>query len=73
MPELKRYLLEHRELFIRALAGKLLSYATGRKLQESDRPALDRIAAQALPDPQFGNVVLEVLRSTPLQLRGLEP
>jgi hypothetical protein len=71
--DLKSYLLDRRELFLRALGGKLLSYGLGRKLQESDRAALEPVAAGVLAEPRFGNVLVRVIESTPFQSRAWEP
>jgi len=71
--ELKSYLLERRELFLRALGGKLLYHALGRKLQERDRPAVEHVAARVLPEPRFGNLLREVIGSTSFQRRVWEP
>jgi hypothetical protein len=45
--EFKRSLLDRPEPFRRALAEKLLTYALGRRLMPSDRPAIDAIVAHA--------------------------
>ncbi len=71
--DLKSYLLERRELFLRALAGKLLTYALGRPLRERDRPAIGRIAVRILPRPHFGNLLQEVVASDVFQRRVWEP
>jgi hypothetical protein len=71
--DLKSYLLDRRELFLRALGGKLLSYSLGRKLQESDRAALEQVAVGALAEPRFGNLLLRMVESTPFQSRAWLP
>ena len=43
---LKSILLRHPERFSRNLASKILTYATGRKMEASDRPELDRIVRE---------------------------
>jgi len=50
LADYKRLLLKDKNLFARALAEKLLVYATGRGLGFSDRPELDRIAKEAAQD-----------------------
>jgi Protein of unknown function (DUF1592)/Protein of unknown function (DUF1588)/Protein of unknown function (DUF1595)/Protein of unknown function (DUF1585)/Protein of unknown function (DUF1587) len=71
--DLKRYLLKQQPLFIRALSGKLLSYALGHPLQERDGPVLDGIAARTLADPRFSRVVLEVIGSASFQAPLVNP
>jgi hypothetical protein len=44
--EFKAILLQDKELIVRALASKLLVYATGAGIQFSDRPVLAGIVAQ---------------------------
>ena len=41
--EFKQAMLAKKELFTRALARKMLSYALGRRLEITDRPEVDRI------------------------------
>jgi len=41
--EFKKMLLERKELVIRCLANKMLTYATGRQLEAADRGEVDRI------------------------------
>ena len=71
--DLKRYLLKHRLLFVRALGGKLLSYALGHPLQKRDGPILDDLAARVVDDPRFSCVVLEVIGSDSFQARLVNP
>jgi hypothetical protein len=70
---LKSYLLERRMQFFRALGGKLLGNALGRKLRQHDQAALEHVAEQVLPQPRFGNLLLEVVQSAPFQMRAWEP
>jgi mono/diheme cytochrome c family protein len=66
--QLRGYLLGKREMFVRCLAGKLLKHFLGRKLVESDGPALDAIARRVIEQEcRFSSVVVEVVRSRPFQ------
>jgi mono/diheme cytochrome c family protein len=66
--ELKAYLRGKKELFIRCLSGKLLSYALGRSLEDSDRAALAHVPERAAATQhRFGSVVVQVVKSDPFQ------
>ncbi|HMF16386.1 MAG TPA: DUF1588 domain-containing protein, partial [Gemmataceae bacterium] len=66
--QLKAYLLGKKDLFVRSLSGKLLSYAIGRKLEKSDAAALDSIPTRvAESQHRFSSVLLEVILSEPFQ------
>jgi hypothetical protein len=72
--ELKDLLKQDREVFVRAMTGKLLIYALGRGLQPYDRPALNAITA-ALPAQgyRFSQMVLGIVNSLPFQMRSARP
>ena len=42
-----RYLVDHKEDFVRTLSGKLLAYAIGRGIEYYDQPAIRKIAREA--------------------------
>jgi predicted nucleic acid-binding protein len=44
--EFRDVLLERKTQIARAFASKLLSYATGRRMEPADRPAIDAIVEQ---------------------------
>jgi hypothetical protein len=68
--ELKKILLEKKDRFARCLAEKMLTYALGRGLTASDRPAIDRIAASMAKDGyRFSALVRAVVHSNPFRLR----
>jgi hypothetical protein len=68
--ELKKILLEKKDLFSRCLAEKMLTYAIGRGLDYYDKPAIDRIvAALAKNDYRFSSLVVEICKSDPFCLR----
>jgi hypothetical protein len=71
--ELKQVLLGRKEEFARALAERLLTYAIGRGLTRSDRPALDKIVATTVEnDYKFKALLLAVVESDPFQKRLTE-
>jgi cytochrome c553 len=72
--ELRKVLLKKKDLFVRCLADKLLTYATGRGTERSDRCFVEKIASQtAKNDYKFTSLVLEVVRSDAFQKRRAKP
>ena len=68
--ELKAILKDKRELFLRNLAEKLLTYALGRGLEYYDNRALRRITADlAQHDHQFSALITAIVHSDPFRLR----
>ncbi|MCH2583151.1 MAG: DUF1592 domain-containing protein, partial [Planctomycetes bacterium] len=66
--EFKDALLERPEKFMRAFSEHMLSYALGRELKVTDKPAIDRISSQVLNDHgRFSTVVVEIARSVPFR------
>jgi hypothetical protein len=71
--ELKRLLVSRSDDLARAFAEKLLTYALGRGLTRSDRPALNRIIAQAkLDEYKIRSFVYAVAESEPFTSRSTE-
>ena len=67
---LKSVVLSNPELFARAVADKLLTYALGRGLERFDKPALDGIVNQArAEDYRFSSIVLGIVGSMPFQMK----
>jgi mono/diheme cytochrome c family protein len=67
---LRAALLQRRELFIRAMTEKLLTYALGRGLAHADMPVVRTIVRQAeLEDYRFSSLVMGIVRSIPFQMR----
>jgi hypothetical protein len=63
---LKDALLARPELFMRAFSQHLLTYALGRELDLSDKPAVDKIVARVLADHgKFSTVVSSIVTSYP--------
>ena len=69
--ELKTLLLhQKRDDFIRCLTEKMLTYALGRGLEYYDKCAVERIAKNLAKDHyRFDTLIMEIVRSTPFQLR----
>ena len=73
---LKDILLENPEWFMRAFSEHLLSYALGRELDLSDKPAVDQIVRQVIAEHgKFSTVVSEIASSYPFlhKTNQLEP
>ena len=66
--QFKDAILARPEKFMRAFSQHLLSYALGRELKVTDKPAVDRITRQVLADHgRFSTVVVEVVKSMPFR------
>jgi hypothetical protein len=66
--QLRAYLMSKKDTFVRCLAGKLLSYALSRKLDDRDAAILDRVAERAaLHQYRFSGVLVEVVQSASFQ------
>jgi len=60
----KKMLMERKELVVRCLTKKMLTYATGRKLEAIDRGEVDRITAElARRDNRLRELVRLVVKS----------
>jgi mono/diheme cytochrome c family protein len=72
--ELRAILVADRDVFARALASKLLTYALGRGLERYDAKTVKQIAAR-LPAQhyRFSALVLEIVQSLPFQSRKPAP
>jgi len=67
---LEAALLRRPELFVGALAEKLLVYASGRGVEYYDAPAIRTIVRHArAQDYRFSSIVLGVVKSQPFQMR----
>ena len=68
--ELKKILLDRRELFLENLTGKMLSYALGRELIPSDEPQIKAMAADlAKNGNSFSGLVINIATSHPMRHR----
>jgi len=68
--DLKKILLEKKELFLGSLAEKMLTYALGRGLEYYDKRAVDKIVATAArEDYKFSSLVIAIAESEPCRMR----
>lgn len=67
--ELVGILNRRKEQFGRCLTEKLLTYAIGRGVEYYDRCAVDEILNQLEEDDRFSALVLQIVKSTPFQMR----
>lgn len=68
--ELRAILKKRKQDFCRCLAEKMLTYATGRGVEPSDRCYIDRILEKLAKDNyRFQTLVLEIVKSDPFQKR----
>jgi hypothetical protein len=66
--ELKEVLKSQRELFVRCLVDRMLTYALGRGLEDYDEATVERIAqAVAKQDYKFTSLVLEIAKTDAFQ------
>jgi hypothetical protein len=66
--EFKDAILARPEEFMRGFSEHLLSYALGRELKVTDKPAVDRITRKVMEDHgRFSTVVVEIAKSLPFQ------
>jgi hypothetical protein len=69
----KAYLLRHSSDLVKAISGKLLANALGRKLNQYDRSGLPEIAENVAGDSyRFSRMIVEIVQS-PAFLRGGQP
>jgi hypothetical protein len=68
--ELRQALLSQKKQFVRAVTGKLLTYALGRGLEYYDAPAVRAMerAAEA-DDYRWSSLILGIVKSPPFQMR----
>ena len=69
--ELKALLVTRkRDEFVQCLARKMLTYALGRGLEYYDKCAVDQICKRLAKDNyKFSTLILEIVKSTPFQMR----
>ncbi len=67
---LEKELLKTPELFVGALAEKLLTFAVGRGMEPTDAPAIRTVVRQAAQDGyRFSRLIEEVVLSPPFRMR----
>jgi hypothetical protein len=63
-------LMRQKEQFVKAVTGRLLTYATGRELHHYDTPAVRSVVnAAAADDYRWSSIILGIVKSTPFQFR----
>lgn len=68
--DLKNVLLSDKDLFVRNLAERLLTYSLGRGTEHYDKLTLDEIVEQVKTrEYKFSALVLEIIKSDPFQKR----
>jgi hypothetical protein len=68
---LRRALVAQREQFVRAVTGKLLTYAIGRGLEYYDAPAVRGIVRSAAADDyRWSSTILALVKSAPFRMRS---
>jgi hypothetical protein len=71
MAGVKQMILRDSEVFVGAIAEKLLMYAIGRNVQYYDQPAVRQIVREAAASNNtFESLVLGVAKSAPFQMRA---
>jgi hypothetical protein len=67
---LRQALVDKKELFVKAVANKLLMYAVGRQMEYYDAPAIRAIVREAAADNyKWSSTILAITKSTPFQMR----
>jgi hypothetical protein len=68
--ELRKILINRKDLFAKCLSEKLLTYALGRGMERSDRCHIEAIAKQiAKEEYRFASLIVEIVKSDPFQKR----
>ncbi len=68
--DLRRALVAQKEMFVRAVTGKLMTYMLGRGLEYYDAPAIRKIVQDSAADNyRWSSVILGIVKSAPFQMR----
>ena len=73
---LRQALLANRAQFATVFTERLLTYALGRGVDASDRPAVRAIVREAAPDFRWSDIILGIVESPPFRMNrtpGAEP
>jgi mono/diheme cytochrome c family protein len=71
---LRRALVADKDLFLRAVVGKLMTYALGRELQYYDAPAVREIVRRGAADGhRWSSTIAALVSSAPFQMRSARP
>jgi hypothetical protein len=67
---LRKAVLARREMFVRTLTEKLMTYGLGRGMELDDRPLVREVARKAAArDYRWSAIVLGIVRSAPFQMK----
>jgi mono/diheme cytochrome c family protein len=67
---LRKAVLERRDMFVRTLTEKLMTYALGRGIELADKPLVRKVAREAAArDYRWSAIVLGIVRSAPFQMK----
>jgi hypothetical protein len=67
---LREGILKHRDVFVRTMTEKLMTYAIGRGMTYHDMPVIrDILRKSAAQDYRFSTIVLGIVNSPPFQMR----
>jgi hypothetical protein len=67
---LRNAVLARREMFVRTLTEKLMTYGFGRGIEVDDRPLVRKVAGDAAArDYRWSAIVLGIVRSAPFQMK----
>jgi hypothetical protein len=73
LPGLRALLLARREQFVATVTERLLAFAVGRGIEYYDRPAVRAILRDAATrDYRWTSIILDIVKSTPFQMRRAE-
>jgi hypothetical protein len=68
--DLRKVLLDRKDLFVRCLIEKLMIYGLGRGIEPYDDPSIRQIqAAMAKDGNKFSRLVIEIVKSPPFRMR----
>ena len=68
--ELRKVLLDKKDMFVETFTERLLTYALGRGVEPYDQPVVRRIAREAKADDQrWSSIILGIVKSVPFQMR----
>ena len=70
---LRKALAAQKEQFVKAVAGKLLTYAIGRGLEHYDSPVIRQVVrTTAADDYRWSSMILALVKSAPFRMRRTE-
>jgi len=68
--ELRKVLLDKKDMFVETFTERLLTYALGRGVEPYDQPVIRKIARDAKADDQrWSSIILGIVKSVPFQMR----